>query len=807
MTLRALPLLTTLFLAPAVAVYGQNLQPRIDELASGMDDFAPSVEELPLDQITDDFGDPDAVVQDDTPNAPDDAIAAQPAPEQPKATVAIIPEGWTPYSLHGLNFAAPADWQRMTKPDDDDDLAVGDFNMKDKRAIGAVVELLNARRIDGFESDMDDVPKMALKDLGVDLTGAESEMTYPDPIIAPDGGRLLRKKFVMRKGDFYIHAELIYNERPNDRGRTAALLITALNNPEAEAVPVIDKLVGSIGLDAAPEPEVQTGVSGLVSYQMPPPQGWRRQFNGSDALNFITSPSLSAGMSIDTGYRARTGWTNDARFENPPQITRGEIFGHAASIKAGLAKDPYLMDGYTPTKGRVTMYLLDKCLADGSTILVSQSGTPKWLESTGFDTLMASMRLVLPQDAIDCPKPRSEQAAPQAKTASGWTRYANRRFGTSVAYPSSHFTATDTAPANGDGQTFTSDDGAEMRVWGGYNALAQTPQQMMDDVLASHSGAAVLAQEVTAEGFTLTLQTGGQILQQRTKIGKEDVLHNVRVTYPADNESDHARVADKIVQSLGLTVFKEPKAAQTAPATDMDQAFWASIQGSTQVAGFEAYLEQFPNGAHAEAAREQIAALTAPAPKADPNIELTFWQSIQNADDPAMFQAYLDRWPDGTFAVLARLNLQRLNSPVAAPQVQTAPKPAPVIQPAPPARSYYTPARNTAERKALMNTARVPMLRELRQKVIFLVKELRTDGEWYFLMAEPLQPDGTKLDWRTTPYASDWANDAMSDLVMVLMRRQGNNWQVIDYVIGPTDVHWVNWVTRYNLPERLFHAR
>ncbi|WP_417809523.1 hypothetical protein [Thioclava sp.] len=71
-------------------------------------------------------------------------------------------------------------------------------------------------------------------------------------------------------------------------------------------------------------------------------------------------------------------------------------------------------------------------------------------------------------------------------------------------------------------------------------------------------------------------------------------------------------------------------------------------------------------------------------------------------------------------------------------------------------------------------------------------------------MAEPLQPNGKKLNWYSTPYANDWANDAMSNLVMVLMRRQGNGFQVVDYVIGPTDVHWYNWIDRYGLPERLF---
>jgi hypothetical protein len=55
-----------------------------------------------------------------------------------------------------------------------------------------------------------------------------------------------------------------------------------------------------------------------------------------------------------------------------------------------------------------------------------------------------------------------------------------------------------------------------------------------------------------------------------------------------------------------------------------------------------------------------------------------------------------------------------------------------------------------------------------------------------------------------TRYARDWANDAMSDVVMGLAIRRGQRWSLVDYVIGPTDVHWYGWLDRYALPEALF---
>jgi hypothetical protein len=41
-------------------------------------------------------------------------------------------------------------------------------------------------------------------------------------------------------------------------------------------------------------------------------------------------------------------------------------------------------------------------------------------------------------------------------------------------------------------------------------------------------------------------------------------------------------------------------------------------------------------------------------------VELAFWQSVSDSQSPAMLQTYLDRYPEGTFAPVARLRLQEL---------------------------------------------------------------------------------------------------------------------------------------------------
>lgn len=44
------------------------------------------------------------------------------------------------------------------------------------------------------------------------------------------------------------------------------------------------------------------------------------------------------------------------------------------------------------------------------------------------------------------------------------------------------------------------------------------------------------------------------------------------------------------------------------------------------------------------------------------NTDVVFWESIKDSDDPAQFQAYLAKFPDGTFAELAQLRIAKLTA-------------------------------------------------------------------------------------------------------------------------------------------------
>jgi len=120
-----------------------------------------------------------------------------------------------------------------------------------------------------------------------------------------------------------------------------------------------------------------------------------------------------------------------------------------------------------------------------------------------------------------------------------------------------------------------------------------------------------------------------------------------------------------------LTEQSEPVAE---PAADPDQAtfelaFWESIKESTDPSEFAAYLEQYPQGSFAGLAEARRQALI--EPKAEPAaeaaendpVELTLWETVKDSDNPAMYAAYLEKYPDGSFSTLAKVRIEELGTP------------------------------------------------------------------------------------------------------------------------------------------------
>ena len=108
------------------------------------------------------------------------------------------------------------------------------------------------------------------------------------------------------------------------------------------------------------------------------------------------------------------------------------------------------------------------------------------------------------------------------------------------------------------------------------------------------------------------------------------------------------------------------------------------------------YLNKAPTPDPGAVAPAQVAPVptvppdvTVAPPKAtggyDPELEIAFWNSVKESKSPAMLEAYLERYPNGTFAGLARIMVAELKEPAAnipAPRVKTPEPPAKAQEPA-----------------------------------------------------------------------------------------------------------------------------
>ena len=131
--------------------------------------------------------------------------------------------------------------------------------------------------------------------------------------------------------------------------------------------------------------------------------------------------------------------------------------------------------------------------------------------------------------------------------------------------------------------------------------------------------------------------------------------------------------------------------ASPAPAAGESEAlralaereFWVSVKDSAHAADIEAYLERYPSGIYGTLARNRLARLqAAPEETAAPEAgdapatddvgvstrleaarleaEREFWASVKDSQNSDELQAYLNTYPEGVYAVLARSRLDRL---------------------------------------------------------------------------------------------------------------------------------------------------
>lgn len=102
----------------------------------------------------------------------------------------------------------------------------------------------------------------------------------------------------------------------------------------------------------------------------------------------------------------------------------------------------------------------------------------------------------------------------------------------------------------------------------------------------------------------------------------------------------------------------------------------------------------------------------------------------------------------------------------------------------------------------LLNVLDPVLAREIGQPVSLQPTTVNIRDEWAFIIGQPRQPDGSAIDWSTTSLAQRAADGALDGdgQTYALLKNVNGAWEVLEYVIGPTDVAHIEWAAKHGAP-------
>jgi adenylate cyclase len=155
-------------------------------------------------------------------------------------------------------------------------------------------------------------------------------------------------------------------------------------------------------------------------------------------------------------------------------------------------------------------------------------------------------------------------------------------------------------------------------------------------------------------------------LWESVKDGGTAELDSYLEHYPEGTFASLARTRQSAGQEDSSAAQSTPAHQEATPET-LDLAFWDAIKESQTPEELTSYLEQHPDGHFSGLARTRLSQPeddrsfgASPAQVQADAMELSFWESVRDADDPRLFVAYLEKYPAGEFTIIAQARLATL---------------------------------------------------------------------------------------------------------------------------------------------------
>jgi len=94
------------------------------------------------------------------------------------------------------------------------------------------------------------------------------------------------------------------------------------------------------------------------------------------------------------------------------------------------------------------------------------------------------------------------------------------------------------------------------------------------------------------------------------------------------------------------------------------------------------------------------------------------------------------------------------------------------------AQGVYTPEKGTPERKEILDALRLPVERELKQKIVFAADTFNVLGNWTFIFGTMRSPEGGQPDFSRTKYAQAQRDGLSSALFAATTRIAAYDWDL-----------------------------
>lgn len=118
------------------------------------------------------------------------------------------------------------------------------------------------------------------------------------------------------------------------------------------------------------------------------------------------------------------------------------------------------------------------------------------------------------------------------------------------------------------------------------------------------------------------------------------------------------------------------------------------------------------------------------------------------------------------------------------------------------AQRVYTPEKGSAERSAILAALRVPVEKDFKQKIVFVIDNFNVQGTWAFVSGTPQTTDGEAPDLRGTVFEGE--EDFYDNNFFGLLRKTSGKWRVVTVAIGCTDVCYATWWRDHRAPKAIF---